>query len=480
MASSSPDSGPLLPRACDRCHAIKVRCDWMPNGTQCYRCCRLQHVCESIRPKGRPGRKPAHPPRITAPVEQSQDTRRDQDGSPSNRVGPKEAQCADRVASVLRALSDLPDMPADNQRVFWRFLTRSRILDLFSVTSVFRDEVSREVIPHTLSGPMFMNGVMACALSWTEDAELAGNPRLQGTCYQYASWAMATLASFSVTNSQTMLDCLTLGALISTFAVRMRLNDVAAICSRVLGLIEPVYAASDPHTDRLWIFISCMVMWEIRGCLFSCSAPTLRYKPRTDAHVDRHLGLCATLLPLLHDICYLSHAIAHDMKDVADIPDQLDVLEKLVVQWQPLVPNDFGVRFNGVESAHTLCHAQAMRLAALLVIHRLRYPFGVNDEPAHALSAAILTHLKITYTATKKPVRCVDLAFQVACLELKGIEREEWSPYIVTFAGFSSQFGEHVHDTLRSLWAAMDSSETISWSDLVARGSPFLRSPMQC
>jgi hypothetical protein len=115
------------------------------------------------------------------------------------------------------------------------------------------------------------------------------------------------LTSFQVTNFQTMIDCLMLGALVSAFALKLRFYDVLAICGRTFGLIEPLYAVSDPSRHELRMFLSCMVMWELHGCLFSCTVPTLRFKPPVEAYADRHVGMCATLLPLFHDICKVSH-----------------------------------------------------------------------------------------------------------------------------------------------------------------------------
>lgn len=383
------------------------------------------------------------------------------------------------VATVPKCISELGDVPTGDQQLVQRLLFQGDLLDMFSVGSSFSDRARQQIIPHLLlSKTTLLDGLLACAISWVGDVDGQANPGRLSICYRYASSALATLASLQVINSQTMTDCLMLGALISTFAVRLRLNDILAICGRTLGLIEPVYAASDPARPELRVFLGCMVMWELRGCLFSCAVPTLRFRPPAEAYADRHAGLCGTLLPLLHDICKVSHALAHGKTGDADVLEDLDAVERSVRQWQPAVPEDFTTRFGAIEVAHMLCQAQVMRLAALLVTHRLRYPFGVNDGPAQVLSMTILTQLEMTLAATKQPVRCIDLALLVACLELKETGRQKWFLDIATFAGFSPQFGEHVQRTLMSFWAAMDLFETISWSDLTALGSPFLRNPL--
>ncbi|KAI0424124.1 hypothetical protein F5Y09DRAFT_153927 [Xylaria sp. FL1042] len=114
------------------------------------------------------------------------------------------------------------------------------------------------------------------------------------------------LTSLEVNDFQTMTDCLMLGALVSTFAVKLRLSDVLAICSRTLGLIEPIYMVSNPSRPELRAALSCILTWELRACQFSCTAPTLRFRPPLKAYPGRHIGLSSTLLPLFYDICRLS------------------------------------------------------------------------------------------------------------------------------------------------------------------------------
>ncbi|KAH7128921.1 hypothetical protein EDB81DRAFT_808503 [Dactylonectria macrodidyma] len=471
------------PRACDRCHTIKERCEWMPDETQCDRCLRLQHVCETARPKGRPGRKPGRRrKRFSTDIGSCRNgsERSEEPYSLRARSG-RRMQSNALVTTIPKSVSELSHMPPDEHQLVQRFFSQGNLLDTFSVGCSFREKVRQQVIPHMLlSKGTFMDGLLVCAMSWLEDVDDKANSGRLSTCYRYASSALATLASLKVTDFQTMTDCLMLGAMVSTFAVKMRLNDILAITGRTLGLIEPVYAISDPDRPEILVFMSCMVMWEIRGCLFSCAVPSLRFRPPAEPYADRHVGLCATLLPLFHDICKLSHTLAHGGQiDGVETRKELVAVEQSICQWQPVMPEDFTTHFDTIEVAHMLCQAQVMRLTALLVVHRLQYPFGVNDALAQVMSAAILSQLEMTLAATKQPVRCVDLALLVACLELKETDRQKWFADIPTFAGFSPEFGEHVQDVLMSFWAAMDLFEVISWRDLTFSGPAFLRNACQ-
>ncbi|KAI0440621.1 hypothetical protein F4803DRAFT_463830 [Xylaria telfairii] len=460
------------PRACDRCHAIKERCEWIPGEQRCERCLRLQHVCETVRPKGRPGRKPGGRGSRLSP--ETRLARR----SGSGRID------EDRPSSVATVPKSLPglelgDLSTDEQHLVRRFLFHSRVLDLFSVNSSFGERVRGQVIPHMLlSRTTFLDGLLACAISWAGDVDNdQPNPRHLSTCYRHASSAIAMLTSLQVQNFDTMIDCLMLGALVSTFAVRLRLYDILAICRRTLSLIEPIYTVSDPARPELRVFLSCLILWELRACMFSCAIPTLRFRPPLEPYADRHVGLCGTLLPLFYDICKISHMLGRCEVHSEPILKELDAIELSVRQWQPTGPDDLTTRFNVVEVAHMLCQAQVMKAAGLLVIHRLRYPFGVNDAPAQMLSMSILSHIEMTFGVTKQPVRCTDLPLLVACIEVKeDSERQSWFSNITTFAGFSPQFREHIRDALRSYWVAIDTSNTVSWNKLVALGLPFLRS----
>ncbi|KAI0969473.1 hypothetical protein F4678DRAFT_438823 [Xylaria arbuscula] len=474
-----------LPRACDRCHSIKERCEWVPNENKCERCLRLRHVCETVRQKGRPGRKPGvQGKQLVAgikSVSKSRGGRADDDRLLANLAKLKKMHRSGCVATITRSVSefDFGDISDSDQHLVQKFLFDDRFLDMFSVAPSLTEKVRRQIIPHMLlSKTTFLDGFLACAISWAgavdQDQE---NPRRLNACYRHASSAISKLISLQVSDFQAMIDCLMLGALVSSFTVKWRLHDTSAVCSRTLGLIEPIYARSDPGRPELRVFSTCMVIWELRACLFSCTAPTLRFKPPLEAYVDRHAGLSGTLLPLFYDICKLSYVIALCKTTglATGISGELDIVEQSVRRWQPAVPEDLTTRFTTIEVAHMLCQAHVMHTAALLVIHRLKYPFGVNDGPAQVLSMSILSQVEMTTVVTKLPLRCVEIALMVACIELKENERQKWLSGTNKFSASSPEFRHHVHDTLRSYWALIDTSDTISWNGLVSLGTPFLR-----
>ncbi|KAI1298365.1 hypothetical protein F5Y03DRAFT_367946 [Xylaria venustula] len=472
-----------LPRACDRCHSIKERCEWVLDENKCERCLRLGHACETVRQKGRPGRKPGVQGKQLSvginSVSRSRAGRADDVRLLANLAKLKKMHRSGCVAAIPRSVSefDFGDIPDSDQHLVQKFLFDDRFFDMFSVAPSLTEKVRRQIIPHMLlSKTTFLDGFLACAISWAGAIDqVQENTRRLNACYRHASSAISKLISLQVGDFQAMIDCLMLGALVSSFTVKWRLHDTSAICSRTLGLIEPIYARSDPGRPELRAFSSCMVIWELRACLFSCTAPTLRFKPPLEPYIDRHAGLSGTLLPLFHDICKLSHLIALCKTTSSAISGELDTVEESVRRWQPAVPEDLTTSFTTIEVAHMLCQAHVMHTAALLVIHRLKYHFGVNDGPAQVLSMSIFSQVEMTSVVTKLPLRCVEIALMIACIELKTNERQKWLSDINNFSATSPEFKHHVHNTLRSYWALIDTFDTISWDRLVSLGTPFLR-----
>ncbi|KAK8061222.1 hypothetical protein PG997_015443 [Apiospora hydei] len=395
MSASAVAAG-QPPRACDRCHAIKERCDWRRNdGAQCDRCLRLGHCCRTVRQERRPGRRPG--------------VRNHKRAVDRTRQG----RCAAEVSVVSGFISTFAEaVSMTDRQLVERFFNQNHLLDTFSVGSSFSPGVRQQVIPRLfLSRETLLDGVLVCALSWADDADASAVGGRLSTCFRHASSALATLASLEVTDLPTMTDCLILGAMLSTFAMRLRLNDVLAICRRTLGLVEPMYATRGSSNDQANPMHSMPGLWGADAAL---STPA-------EAYADRHVGLCATLLPLLYDVCELSHEIG-----------------------DPL----------GTASPAA--------------------PFGTSDGgAARLLATAILMQLKMTFVATQQHVRCTDLPLLVACLELTGMERAKWLLDIAAFAGFSSEYGDHIRETLVSYWAVLDRSTAISWSDMVQAGAPF-------
>lgn len=275
---------------------------------------------------------------------------------------------------------------------------------------------------------------------------------------------MSTLRSLEIRDSNDVADCLVLGAMLLTFAFKLRPSDAFPIAQRTLSLVKPKYDSLRQDDPERQVFLSCLITTELFECILQCRVPTLRFKPVSlPGHVDRFVGLCANLLPLLYDLCEINCAFSNANEDnVEELHAALDRLEQNIIEWQPKMEPGFMTSFNGSEVAQMLCQVQVFRHMAFLIINRLRYPYNTNDEPSQVMSRTILDNLQLTQMMTQKAVRCVSLAFVVACFELQDqATRDYWLSKCNTLVGYSVDHRKRLENIVKSLWAARDGGKSI-------------------
>ena len=152
--------------------------------------------------------------------------------------------------------------------------------------------------------------------------------------------------------------------------------------------------------------IVCPVLIDIVECLTRREIPVVRLPiPSNRIIVDRYAGLCVTLLPLLYDLCTLSYDLKvanHPTTTaVTDNADYLTNIERAIQYWKPTLPPNLFTDYDKEEILLMTTQSVIYRLAALLIIHRLRYPLGINDEPAINHATAIFSELyKFAFSMT--------------------------------------------------------------------------------
>lgn len=258
----------------------------------------------------------------------------------------------------------------------------------------------------------------ASVLKSLQSGRASGNdnaPKLR-----HASAAMLALRRLPVSTPRDAELCLTLGFALALSVYGTIGVGVSDICHYCLSVTKPFLDAAslDPSTEPR---VSVLVLLETMECMVHRRTPTLRMQPRGPATLDRHLGLCVPLLPYYHDLCAISHALssATDTPRIELLHSQLDGVEAHVQTWHPSPPADFLTNFDTLEVIHILAQARVYRLAALLVIHRLRHRFGDADAQADIWSREVMRELELVARLCGHAVRFVALPFIVAAVEMR-------------------------------------------------------------
>ncbi|KAH0595776.1 hypothetical protein MHUMG1_06324 [Metarhizium humberi] len=250
---------------------------------------------------------------------------------------------------------------------------------------------------------------IALAMIWgLRDPSTSPDYPSLNTCYKRASSAILTLRSLDVRIEHHVQPCLVLGVSLVTFALKLGGTHVLPLCSHILSLVKPYYEAGKRLVDPdLLIVISLNEMAE---CLFCARTPTLLVElppDQAESYVNRYIGLSANILPYLFHICKISAEMAHG--DPVDKEKTLSHLEEEIRRWQPSIQDSRMSEFTPTEVSHMVCQASTMQTAALLIIHRLRYPYGTEDLAASAMASSILSQnqmtQKITGRAPRHPMR---------------------------------------------------------------------------
>lgn len=133
-------------------------------------------------------------------------------------------------------------------------------------------------------------------------------------------------------------------------------------------------------------------------CLVRCQISVIRYRVRDSNLVDRLVGLCPPLLPIMYDVCQF----AYESKCRNLLPMELNLvlfnrLNELVASWQVQPPAEFLTKFSTQEVTCLLIRAYVFKAAISLLLHRPQYLFGAEDQTAIRLSAEILSE-RATYS----------------------------------------------------------------------------------
>lgn len=487
-------------RPCDRCHGVKERCRWLQgNASACERCARLNFDCQSVRRVGRKGRKAklASGNRLLlrrTEVDISCETPQSSSPTSSNESLPASTPSHAGSLSSLdvstidnsprievdRAISMFPDVTNSEFRLLETMLDRQIDVDKYLLGPSFREQHRQTFIDHIRIGmPLVKDAFIACAtlLVKKDDLQLAPS---RGIGYRRAAAAVASLRELELHHSHDVSLVLIFGMAMVTFALHHSGGE-ASLCRRVLGLVKPLHDKDLSLIQKLGVdgvsFLICLVGTETTICLLQCQVPSIRLREHDFENlVDRFIGVSASILSYMYDVCGLAQLVHRsqcrrgNLLVDESISKALARMEEKVEQWQPSVPKDFlEGHFTTTEVILMLTQAKVLRLAALLVVHRLRYAFGTYMAKAKAISGGILDELNLVLYLTGKSMPFVDLAFFIACLEIMNPEERasalERSRRIVDF---SERTHDEIESWLISFWTTIDieGHPPIYWDDI--------------
>jgi hypothetical protein len=311
------------------------------------------------------------------------------------------------------------------------------------------------------------NATVACAAIFFRDQLPEYSKPSVEIGHRRAALALSALRSFKVSCEQDLVTALILGVAMVTFAMHVAEGQPYLISHYTLSLIKSQrmdLSTLDPSMIDLFM---CLASTETFECLLRANIPTMRVDLDGKDRVDRYLGLSSPILTYFYDICVISCSIRHAKAMLPETLQRLNAIHAAVDQWQPSTPVDFVDRFTHAEVVAILAQSRVLRLAALLIVHRLYYPYGQRDLEAAMLSQAIISEFETVLQLTQRSIPCTDLAYLVSCFKLSRkysrIRAIEMSEGVITF---SKQMRWRFQITLRSIWNARDRGCKFYWFEL--------------
>lgn len=259
------------------------------------------------------------------------------------------------------------------------------------------------------------------ALIWVRrhDAEWDQVDLLSGTlCLQ-------RLRTASIDRIQEAVAIITMGHALAVFDVLTTCEGSILILRHTLSLIKPWYPvlSRNPQLDPVTI---SPVWWDLVHCLLNREVPVIQYSVRDPTVIDHVVGFCATLMPIVYDLCIVSNNILHS--GLEHNINALKEIEAKVSSWHPNFELESVDEYSSEEIAAMRAQALMNRTVALMIIHRITNPIGTQDHVAKSYADSIVAELS-HYMAVAGPGKTLPhTAFPLfmAMLETTELPKEFW------------------------------------------------------
>jgi len=400
--------------------------------------------------------------------------------APGNTSG-KRRKLGQINTSMDACLDALPDLQPEEKELLLFLLSQPESLDQFVVSSSFQVEQQHSLatqlqMPDAL--PLLKDAYLAYAITLRQLQSGSVTDIDTSTCVGYISKAMRALQSLPVLQSQHTVLCHTLGSILAFSIYSVIGVGVPDICRYCLGTTNPVMGTTmlDAHKDQWQSFL---VLLETMDCLVYRRKPIQTIQIPSFA-IDRRLGLCLPLLPYYHDLCVISNSLLNttDVGILARLQKQLDSIHAVLESWQPSHLDQLVGQFDSADIVNLLAQAKVYRLAALLVGHRLQFPFNCEDFQAEIWSKEAMMEFEMAKSVTKRPLRFVTLPFIVAAVEVRDESlRLKTLQYVDDYVDHYSPFLQKATKTFLSrVWHERDLNITSRWFDSIHKPCPVIDS----
>lgn len=495
----------MVLKACDRCYSSKEKCTFTGNDQQCTRCRRLKIVCSTSRRNRRIGRRPAakafphgemqvwsvdSDQQIgTRPQQRSQSTssggsssqstltRRSKSISPSNdsveEVGTPQSRDTVVLAPERLLASPLTLKTAsDALRTVMDPEQFSVIHMPFMLGPSFAPESQKTVYTILcLSGPTLTEGYLAF-LGMMTRYQRSLVLRQQEPDMVKAAKGLQRLRDVKITQDYDAACTLFLGQTMYVFNVL-----TAPESSMAHSIVRSALMSTKAWIPRLIHFpimdtiLMTPLLIDTVECLVRREVPIIRLPSTDRIIVDRYAGVCATLLPLLYDLCVCSHTMRTGVLAVGESPsgmyEQLADIERVILDWKPPNTPEILLKHGQYEVLAMMTQANAYRLAALLIIHRLRYPLGVEDETARDLANSIFSIMTHFAESAVQQTTALPVVFPLtmAMIEIEGPGEKLWEK--LSLFAVQSRSATRLQGFIKQIRACRETGYEGLWFDVV-------------
>lgn len=287
--------------------------------------------------------------------------------------------------------------------------------------------------------------------------------------YHNIAIALRKLRTCSMTVPSQASIISALGLSVATFEILTQTASLHAVVEHTLSLMKPWHPLTvrDPAAE---CHLNCLILMDTVECLVKRKIPILKYQVMEGAIIDRAQGFCCTFLPLLYEVCQISHSVKTKQMTSIDSTTIWTDIEDRVQNWCPTIQPDFYQCFTGHEVTILCTQANIYRESTLLLIHRLKYHHGFEDETAALKSQYILSEFEHCFNVTKQYPLHTFFPFLVAAVEVIG-QQERDNLRQAMFMGWNSVFDAflgRLKHFIEFIWQRIDGGLDSNWLALAA------------